>query len=170
MTGKQKAELIRQGNACFNDRRIKEAVSFFVKAEYKDGLARIGDYFFYEMSQPLKALPFYRKAEHKAGYEAIYQKMAMVLQKLLYTDELGEDWDQYLTEQTELLDKDIQDQKQQKIEERKQHLQSDATFNEQTQKDLIDGGFGSIDFSTKPLSKGKVTELEKLRNKLKSLE
>lgn len=48
MDSRERAETIRQGNRAFNEGDIRKARDLFIKAEYKDGLVRLGDHFMYE--------------------------------------------------------------------------------------------------------------------------
>lgn len=48
MDSKERAETIREGNRAFNEGNIRKARDLFIKAEYKDGLIRLGDHFMYE--------------------------------------------------------------------------------------------------------------------------
>lgn len=62
MDEKERAALIRKGNAAFNEGDIELAIKVFKATGYKDGLIRLGDYFFYEKEQPLIAYGYYRRA------------------------------------------------------------------------------------------------------------
>ena len=62
MDDKERAALIRKGNAAFNDGDIELAIKIFKATGYKDGLIRLGDHFFYEKEQPLIAYGYYRRA------------------------------------------------------------------------------------------------------------
>ena len=62
MDSRERAALVRKGNELFNRGEIKEAIEVFVKTGYKDGLHRVGDYYFYDKKLPLIALKFYRLA------------------------------------------------------------------------------------------------------------
>ncbi|EMF43198.1 hypothetical protein LEP1GSC083_0545 [Leptospira interrogans serovar Pyrogenes str. L0374] len=52
MDSKERAETIREGNRAFNEGNIRKARDLFIKAEYKDGLIRLGDHFMYEKKCP----------------------------------------------------------------------------------------------------------------------
>ena len=53
---------IREGNALFNAGKIEQAAQIFRATNYKDGLIRVGDHFYLEKHQPLRAYGFYRAA------------------------------------------------------------------------------------------------------------
>lgn len=52
MDSKERAETIREGNRAFNEGNIRKARDLFIKAEYKDGLIRLGGHFMYEKKCP----------------------------------------------------------------------------------------------------------------------
>lgn len=140
MDGKERAELIRQGNVFFNERKIKEAIVLFVRANYKDGLARVGDYFWHEKKEPVKAIQFYKKANHQKALDLLYRQMAYTLQKMLYVDDLAEDWNEYLSNKPDLVPSNLLSEKE----------------------------FGFEDFSSNPVHKNYIKELNQLRNKLEN--
>lgn len=83
MDSKERAALIRQGNEFYNQGKIDEAIKIFSSVNYQDGLTRIGDYFYYDMRQPLKALKFYQKSGCTAKIDEIYQRMYYALGRML---------------------------------------------------------------------------------------
>ncbi|MDH4127958.1 MAG: hypothetical protein OEV44_04340 [Spirochaetota bacterium] len=83
MTDKYRLQLIREGNKFFNEKNVETAKQYFMKANYKDGMLRVADYFFYEKKLPLNALPLYMKCGSKERVDEIYKRMAFALGKLL---------------------------------------------------------------------------------------
>ena len=71
ITKKQKAELIRTGNTAFNAGRIEQAAQIFKALKYQDGLVRLGDHFYLEKHQPLRAYGYYKLAKHNKMVEKI---------------------------------------------------------------------------------------------------
>jgi hypothetical protein len=86
MDEKERIALIRKGNEFFNKREIDNALKIFIKTNYKDGLARIGDYYFYEKKQPLTALDFYKKANMDTKVNEIYERMMYALNRWIVED------------------------------------------------------------------------------------
>jgi hypothetical protein len=86
MDKKERIALIRKGNELFNKGEIDNALKIFIKTDYKDGLVRIGDYYFYEKRQPLTALGFYKKANMAAKVNEIYERMMYALNQLIIED------------------------------------------------------------------------------------
>jgi hypothetical protein len=70
-----RAELIRQGNAAFNEGDYQKARECFTKAQYSSGLVRIGDYYMYERRLPLLAYGYYRRAGAQAKIEDLQRRM-----------------------------------------------------------------------------------------------
>lgn len=83
MDASERASLIRRGNECFNRGDIRQAVELFVKTKYRDGLTRVGDYYFYDKRQPLLAVKFYRMAGVSSKVEEIQARMVMALSQWL---------------------------------------------------------------------------------------
>lgn len=71
MDDKQRTELIRKGNAAFNDGKVDVAAQIFKTTGYKDGLIRVGDYYYFEREQPLLAYGYYRRAGHTKMLEKL---------------------------------------------------------------------------------------------------
>jgi len=86
MDNKDRVALIRKGNELFNAGMIKEAIEIFVKTGYKDGLHRIGDYYYYDKKLPLIALKFYRMSGSKKKVDEIMERMIFALGKWLGND------------------------------------------------------------------------------------
>jgi hypothetical protein len=83
MDGKKRAALIRLGNELFNEGDLTKAAAIFEKTVYKDGLTRIGDYFFYDKKQPLYALKYYQLSDRKDKVDEIFDRMVFALGKLM---------------------------------------------------------------------------------------
>lgn len=87
MDGKERAALIRKGNEHFNRGEIDSAEKIFRATGYRDGLTRIGDYFYYEKKLPLVALTYYRLVNHRQRIEEIFERMIFALGKLIRGDD-----------------------------------------------------------------------------------
>ena len=83
MDSKIRVELIRKGNELFNEGDIMQAAAIFVKTEYRDGITRVADYYFYDRRQPLVALKFYRMVNRQDKVAEIFERMVFALGKLL---------------------------------------------------------------------------------------
>ncbi|MCC5813752.1 MAG: hypothetical protein JJT78_03275 [Leptospira sp.] len=79
MDSKTRSQLIREGNAAFNDRDIRKARELFLKTDYKDGLVRLGDYFMYDRNLPMLAFGYYKKAGMQSKVDEIFQRMIFAL-------------------------------------------------------------------------------------------
>lgn len=60
MKDDEKVAFARKGNEYFNDGNITEAIKYFVKAGYRDGIMRVADYYYFDKKQPLIAFKFYK--------------------------------------------------------------------------------------------------------------
>jgi hypothetical protein len=85
MNSKEKIALIRKGNELFNNGEIDNAIKIFAATGYKDGLARVGDYY-YEKKQPLIAVKFYKKAGMHSKVNEIFERMMYALGQLIGED------------------------------------------------------------------------------------
>lgn len=88
MDKKERAALIRKGNELFNNGQIDEAIKIFVKTGYKDGLARIGDLYYYDKKSPLLAFKFYKMANMHERVNEIFERMIFALGKWLGEDKM----------------------------------------------------------------------------------
>ncbi|TGK17811.1 hypothetical protein [Leptospira stimsonii] len=86
MDSRERAETIREGNRAFNEGDIRKARDLFVKAEYKDGLIRLGDHFMYEKKMPLLAYGYYKKAGYQKRIDEIFQRMVWALSQWIGAD------------------------------------------------------------------------------------
>ncbi len=83
LTDKERVEYIRKGNEFFNDGKFKEAETIFMLTNYKDGILRIANRYYYELKKPLIALKFYYKIGAKEKIEEIRERMLFALKKLI---------------------------------------------------------------------------------------
>ncbi|MCP4130710.1 MAG: hypothetical protein GY754_06985 [bacterium] len=83
MDSKERVQLIRLGNELFNEGDIDKAAAIFVKTEYRDGLTRIADYYFYDKKLPLLALKYYKMVKRNDKVSEIYERMFFALGKLM---------------------------------------------------------------------------------------
>ena len=83
MNNEEKVILVRKGNESFNKGDIKEAIKFFVKAGYRDGIMRVADHYFYDNKQPLVALKFYKMINRTDRIEEINARIMFAFGKLL---------------------------------------------------------------------------------------
>lgn len=79
MDEKTRVELIRRANEHFNNGEIEKAAAIFEKTNYKDGLTRVGDYYFFDKKQPLLALKYYRLSGRSDMVQNIYERMVYAL-------------------------------------------------------------------------------------------
>lgn len=86
MDKKERIALIRKGNELFNKGEIDNATKIFIKTDYRDGLARIGDYYYYEKKQPLTAFKFYKKARMDEKVNEIFERMINALGRWISED------------------------------------------------------------------------------------
>ncbi|MDH4261681.1 MAG: hypothetical protein OEV78_01410 [Spirochaetia bacterium] len=71
MDNTEKVQLIRKGNQAFNEGNIDLASKIFKATEYKDGLIRVGDHYYFDQKQPLMAYGYYKRANHNIMLEKI---------------------------------------------------------------------------------------------------
>lgn len=88
MDSSEKAELIRRGNAAFNSGNFREARDLFVRADYRSGLERIGDYFMYERRLPLLAYGYYKRARAGSKIEDLHRRMVGALGEWIGKDKI----------------------------------------------------------------------------------
>ena len=80
---KERLILIRKGNELFNKGDINKAAKIFVTTAYKDGLIRIGDYYYFDRKDPIKALHYYMEANYKKRIEKVSEKIAQIIKRWL---------------------------------------------------------------------------------------
>ncbi len=83
LTPKERLILIRKGNELFNNGDIEKAAKIFVTTSYKDGLIRVGDYYYFDKKNPLKALHFYIEAKYEKRISELTERIVAVLKKWL---------------------------------------------------------------------------------------
>ncbi|MBE7411022.1 MAG: hypothetical protein L6Q54_11155 [Leptospiraceae bacterium] len=88
MNPKERAEKIREGNKSFNEGDYSKARALFLETDYKDGLIRMGDYFFYERRLPILAFGYYKKAGYQRKVDEIFQRMILALGQWIGMDKL----------------------------------------------------------------------------------
>lgn len=88
MDSSAKAELIRNGNAAFNEGDYPKARKLFLKAGYKSGLVRMGDYYMYDRRLPLLAYGYYKQADAKDKIADIQRRMVGAISQWLGPDKL----------------------------------------------------------------------------------
>lgn len=88
LNDKERVALIRKGNELFNDGEIDKAIKIFLKTNYKDGLARIGDYYFYDKKSPLMAFKFYKMANMHNKVNEIFERMIFALSRWIGEDKV----------------------------------------------------------------------------------
>ncbi|MBI3395952.1 MAG: hypothetical protein HY042_08965 [Spirochaetia bacterium] len=91
MDSKERAELVRQGNAAFNAKDYPKAKECFTKANYGDGLVRLGDYYMFERRLPLLAYGYYKKAGAQTKIDDIKRRMIGAIGVWLGQDKIKPD-------------------------------------------------------------------------------
>jgi hypothetical protein len=83
MNDEEKVALSRKGNEFFNNGNMTEAIKYFVKAGYKDGIMRVADFYYFDKKQPLVALKFYKMINRKDRIDEIHARMMFAFNKML---------------------------------------------------------------------------------------
>jgi len=78
-------QLIRKGNQLFTEGNINLAEKIFITTDYKDGLVRLGDYYF-KNNDVYKSAQMYFMSENKQKINTFCKKMALVIEKYLNDD------------------------------------------------------------------------------------
>ncbi|MDY6967487.1 MAG: hypothetical protein SVR08_02355 [Spirochaetota bacterium] len=91
MDKKERIALIRKGNEFFNNGNIQKAIEIFVKTNYKDGLTRIADFYYYDKKMPLIAFKFYKMANIRDKVDEIFERMILALGEWIGEDKLKDD-------------------------------------------------------------------------------
>jgi hypothetical protein len=91
MLDSEKAQLIRKGNQAFNEGNVDLASKIFKTTEYKDGLIRVGDYYYFDKRQPLMAYGYYKRANHSIMLEKISDGFIFALKHWLSEDKKTEE-------------------------------------------------------------------------------
>ncbi len=84
MDPKKRAELVRMGNQLYNSGDIETAAQVYKATGYRDGLIRVGDYFYFEKQQPLRAYGYYRQANHEKMLNRISSGFVFALKMWLW--------------------------------------------------------------------------------------
>lgn len=85
MDDEERIKLIRRGNELFNEGDIVNALKIFLATDYKDGIIRVADYFYYDKKELVKGIKLYKKAGHKKIVDEFAEKAAAVVR--LYMEE-----------------------------------------------------------------------------------
>ena len=85
ISSKERAELIRKGNELFNKKEIEKAAKIFTAVDYKDGLIRVGDYY-YKKGQMIFALKYYNMANYKKRIDEAVQNIISVFKLWVQQD------------------------------------------------------------------------------------
>jgi len=80
---KERLLLIRKGNEIFNNGDIDKAARIFTTTAYRDGLIRVGDYYYFEKKDALRALHYYLEAKYERGTQKISERIASVIKRWL---------------------------------------------------------------------------------------
>ncbi|MBI39754.1 MAG: hypothetical protein CMF59_09150 [Leptospiraceae bacterium] len=91
MDARIKEELIRRGDSAFEDEDFHRAREFYTKADHKEGLIRIGDYYMYEKRLPLMAYGYYKKAGAQIKIDDLHRRMVGAFAQWIGPDKLKED-------------------------------------------------------------------------------
>ncbi len=89
LTPRERLVLIRKGNELFNRGEIAQAARIFVTTAYKDGLIRVGDYYYFDQENPLKALYYYLESGYRRRIDEVSERMAAVIKKWLRDEDGG---------------------------------------------------------------------------------
>jgi len=87
MDDAQKAEINRKADEYLKLGRALDAGRLFKSTQNQPGLIRVGDYLYFEKSQPLLAYGYYRAADHKPMLNRVYEGFIFALKCLLDSDE-----------------------------------------------------------------------------------
>ncbi len=85
-----RAMLIRKGNEFFTGGNIKSAENIFVSVDYKDGLVRLGDYY-YDHKDLYNAARMYFMSENSAKIESFCELAAKAVQRMMCVDQKADD-------------------------------------------------------------------------------
>ncbi|HBS05485.1 MAG TPA: hypothetical protein DEA96_10995 [Leptospiraceae bacterium] len=91
MDARIKEELIRRGDAAFEDEDFHRAREFYTKADHKEGLIRIGDFYMYEKRLPLMAYGYYKKAGAQIKIDDLHRRMVGAFAQWIGPDKLKDD-------------------------------------------------------------------------------
>lgn len=80
-----RVKLIRKGNEYLNNGSIELAEKIFITIDYKDGLIRLGDYYF-NNNNLYKSAEMYFLSENQSKIDAFCKRTALIIEKLLNDD------------------------------------------------------------------------------------
>ncbi|GIX40360.1 MAG: hypothetical protein KatS3mg129_0093 [Leptospiraceae bacterium] len=106
LTEKERIILIQKGKEAFKNKDYKLAKECFLKANYKEGLIQLGDYYMYEKRLPLLAYGYYKKAGAIDKVEDLHRRMILALGKWIGEDKIKPESLQKFKAQAEQVDKD----------------------------------------------------------------
>jgi|YNPMSStandDraft_2_1061718.scaffolds.fasta_scaffold03655_3 hypothetical protein len=87
-TKQQILEFIQKGKEAFKKKDYRLAKEYFLKANYKEGLIQLGDYYMYEKRLPLLAYGYYKKAGATEKVEDLHRRMILALGKWIGEDKI----------------------------------------------------------------------------------
>ncbi|MCB1137381.1 MAG: hypothetical protein KDK23_01445 [Leptospiraceae bacterium] len=91
MDARIKEELIRRGDAAFDEEDFHRAREFYSRAGHNEGLIRIGDYYMYEKRLPLMAYGYYKKAGAQIKIDDLHRRMVGAFAQWIGPEKLKED-------------------------------------------------------------------------------
>ncbi len=84
----ERLKLIELGKLAFKNKDYKTAKECFIKANYKEGLIELGDYYMYEKRLPLLAYGYYKKADATDKIKDLHRRMILALGKWIGEDKI----------------------------------------------------------------------------------
>jgi len=94
MDQNERVLLIRKGNELYNRKKYDEAIKLYVKAEYRDGIMRVADYYYYDLKQPLSALKFYRLINRQDRIDEINARIMYAFSRMLAEKNINDETDE----------------------------------------------------------------------------
>lgn len=91
MDSSTRAKLIRKGNEFFNNKKMQDAKKIFIVTDYKDGLVRLGDYYYEELNDIFEACRMYFMSENRSKIDYFTKKCAESIRKMIANDEKSYD-------------------------------------------------------------------------------
>lgn len=101
LSDKERVAYIRRGNELFNNGKYKEAETIFMLTNYRDGILRIANRYYYELRKPLVALKYYYKINAREKIEEIKERMLFALKRLIRDDDNKKEGSQNPPEETD---------------------------------------------------------------------
>ena len=81
-----RVKLIRRGNELFNQGDIVNSLKIFLATDYKDGIIRVADYFYFDKKDLIKGIKLYKKAGFQKRVDEFAEKAAQIIHLLLEED------------------------------------------------------------------------------------